>query len=83
MDLADIIHDVVRRLMDESSADWRMGTVTALTPDSTAGTLLVDIGGGTTVKARRAATYTSPVVGDRVWADRNRLGEWRVTAKLA
>jgi len=82
MDLADVILDAVRRVLDTSSADWRIGTVTTLAPDGTAGTVLVDIGGGTSVKARRSAAYT-PVVGDRVWADRNRLGEWRVTAKTA
>lgn len=82
MDLVDVILDTVRRALDASSADWCFGTVTALVPDGTAGTVLVDIGADTVVKARRSAAYT-PVVGDRVWADRNRRGEWRVTAKTA
>ncbi|MFE3202265.1 hypothetical protein [Embleya sp. NPDC059237] len=82
MDLVDVIYTVVRRALDETGADWRIGTVTTLTPDGTAGTVLVDLGGGTVVKARRSAAYT-PTVADRVWVDRNRAGEWRVTDKLA
>ena len=81
-DLAQSVASFVDRRIDETAADAGMGTVTALAPGGTAGTVAVDTGSGTSIKMRRNSAY-SPVVADKVWWSRSRSGDYFVHGKLA
>lgn len=80
--LAAAVAGFVDRRLDDTAADCGMGTVTALAPGGTAGTVAVDTGSGTALKMRRAAGY-SPTLADKVWWLRSRSGDYFVVDKLA
>lgn len=78
---ADAVNAAIDRKIAASS-DCGIGTVTALAPGGTAGTVAVDTGSGTAIKMRRAAGYT-PAVSDKVWWQRSQAGDYFVADKLA
>lgn len=80
--LAASVAAFVDRRIDTTTADCGMGTVTALAPGGTAGTVAVDTGSGTALKMRRLAGY-SPTLSDVVWWQRSRSGDFVVVGKLA
>lgn len=81
--LSDAIVRLVYRVLDRSSADWGVGTVTAVAPGGLTGTVAVDTGTGTPITMRCLKSYATPAVADIVRWDRSRAGDFSVTGEFA